>query len=106
MYARTMLERMKSGKRRSAANIRAIKVLVALLAETCGSGAAARERIAEKVADAVREGKEINPDALEKVFRTGDLKKYPVIDAAIATMRHLNAEDNANGEAKADTGPF
>ena len=97
MYARTMLERMKSSKRRSSATIRSVKVLVGIIADALGHGEASRERVANEVARAIRRGKEINPEALEKAFREGDRKKYPAIDTAINTMKYLNAEGNADG---------
>lgn len=103
VYARTMLERMRTGKHRSAASIRAIKVLIGIIADATGHGLASRENVTQQVVKAIEDGKEMNPDALEKVFRPGDMKKHPVIGTAIATMRHLGVGGNSNGKTKTDS---
>jgi predicted house-cleaning noncanonical NTP pyrophosphatase (MazG superfamily) len=108
VYARTQLERMKAGKKRSSATIRAIKVLVGILSQAVESetlSSKVEETITSCVAEAIKNNKEINIVALEKAFSPGDRKKLPAVDVAITKMRHLGGEDN-NGEAGADTGTF
>jgi hypothetical protein len=94
--ARMFLERAKGQKRRASATIRALKVLVQMLAAVLEqlNQDFVEKKIEGVVANGVKGGAEINPAVLEKAIKQGDLNKMPAVKKTIETMRYLtNSEE-------------
>ena len=89
-YARTMLERLKIRMRRSQETIRSMKVLTGLLSVGFDTDVISVKRdIGQAVYDAYVAGKEINPEALERAFKTGDVREMPMVGHAIEAMKEV-----------------
>jgi hypothetical protein len=89
-YAREMLKKTKVKMRSSSATIRSMKVLTDLLFKLVDTdNPEVKNELADAVYNAYIDGVEINPEALEKAFRAGDLKNNTMVAHAIEAMKEV-----------------